>query len=269
MSGGLRCPVCGAPLAWERSRCVCPAGHSYDIAKEGYVNLLTGSRAGDRTGDSAAMARARRDFLSKGYFAPLGDAAAVCAEEFCPAEGTAVDICCGEGYYTAVLARSAPGRRYYGFDLSREMIRLAARRKCGARFFVANMADIPLEDGAADFALHFFAPFHPSEFARILRPGGTLVSAIPGREHLMGLKALLYDRPYENDETPPEADGLTLRQTRRVKAELTLTDPADIRALAGMTPYIHHTPAAGLERLAAAKELRTPLEFVLLLYGRT
>ena len=267
MSSILRCPVCGADLLWEQTRCICPAGHSFDVARDGYVNLLGGNRPGEATGDSADMARSRRDFLSKGHFAPLAKAVDDCLAEFCPPDGNVLDICCGEGYYTAELAKRS-GRHFYGFDLSRQMVRLAAKRKCGAVFFVANLAAIPVADGSADFAFHLFAPFHSREFARVLKPGGMLVSAIPGREHLMGLKELLYDKPYPNDETPPDAGNLSLVQTRRVRADLLLTDRADIRALLKMTPYFYHTPAAGLARLEAAEMLQTPIEFVLLVYKK-
>ena len=125
--GILICPVCGGELKAGEKRLYCAKGHSFDLAKEGYVNLLTGSKSGDRTGDSKESARARHTFLEKGYFAFLKD------EVSQRLRGTVLDICCGEGYYDDY------GGELYGFVLSKEMVRRAAKRKNGGHYFVANL----------------------------------------------------------------------------------------------------------------------------------
>ena len=91
---------------------------------------------------------------------------------------TLLDICCGEGYYTSAMG-AVPGVDAYGFDLGKEMVRLAA--KCGdATYFVANMKDIPVADGAFDMVTELFAPFNEREFARVLAPEGSLYTVVPG-----------------------------------------------------------------------------------------
>ena len=195
----LKCPVCAGALELHEKILRCENNHCFDMAKEGYVNLLSARKSGDNTGDNKDMAKSRRDFLNKGYYQPLAQAVCDCIQHYSDDGGSVLDICCGEGYYTAYCAERLQ-RDFYGFDLSKNMVRLAAKRNCGARFFVANIASIPVRDGAVQAAFHLFAPFHAPEFRRILSDNGVIMTAIPGRNHPFGLKQVLYDAPYYNDE---------------------------------------------------------------------
>ena len=258
----LRCPVCGEALAPSVSSLTCRNGHSFDIAKENYVNLLAGRhKSGDAIGDNRQMAHSRKSFLDKDFYFPLARALGNILSE--REKSTVLDICCGEGYYTEKLMQMCPDNDFYGFDLSKEMVRLAAKRKCGASFFVANIANIPLADNSVDFAVHLFAPFQPDEFYRVIKPGGTLVTVIPGKRHLFGLKSVLYDSPYENDEKLPDTGRFSVAETVTVTAEINLSGSEDIMSLLRMTPYYYHTPTAGLERLSALSELKTEIQFLL------
>ena len=263
----LQCPVCGQELMREERVRKCKSRHSFDVAKEGYVNLLSAHKSGDTTGDNKEMARSRRDFLNKGYYEPLARAVTDALGKY-SSEGDAVlDICCGEGYYTAYAAEKLD-RSFYGFDLSKNMVRLAAKRRCGATFFVANISSIPVRNNAVKAAFHLFAPFHAAEFCRIIADDGVILTAIPGREHLFGLKEILYDKPYENDEKEPDAEGLEVIEKIRVRNEIALNSHEDISALLQMTPYYYHTPTEGMNRLAQVKELTTPIEFVIIVYRK-
>ncbi len=259
----LRCPVCGGALSPRENALACPAGHSFDMAREGYVNLLRSSKRGDRMGDSRDSARSRRSFLDKGYYSLLRDALTGLFEG---RRGTVLDICCGEGYYTSALSAN-PMLDVYGFDLSREMVRLASRRG-GATCFVANLADIPVADGSFDWAVHLFAPFHEREFARVLKSGGTLYSVVPGSRHLWALKALLYDTPYPNDEELPASSLLRLKDTRKLAAEVTLRSPQDIEEVFRMTPYCYHTSQRDRDKLCATESLTTEIEFIIAAYEK-
>ena len=259
----LLCPVCGEMLSRKDRSLFCDHGHSFDIAKEGYVNLLRSNKNGDKIGDDKYSARSRRDFLNKGYYAPLRDA--LC-HIFWEKEGNLLDICCGEGYYTSALGEN-PKLNVYGFDIAREMIRLAAKRGSGT-YFVANMASIPVADGSFDYATHLFAPFMEDEFFRILKPGGSLFTVIPGRLHLFGLKQALYDTPYENDEKLPDVKRLRLVGTQKISANITLASPEDMESVFRMTPYYFHTSQADRAKLSASETLETPSEFVIAHYQR-
>ncbi len=261
----LLCPICKSLLTKSGNSLCCGKAHCFDLAKEGYVNLLTGSKSGELIGDNRDMARSRKSFLDKGYFEPL----AARISELIKSKGckTVVDICCGEGYYTEYI-KSQTDAEVYGFDISKEMVRLAAKRKSGAHFFVANMADIPLSDGMADCAVHLFAPFCENEFARIVKSGGILISVCPGKRHLHTLKEKLYDTPYENDETAPELNGFTLIATENVKADIHLQTQEDIDALFRMTPYYYHTSGKDKLKLLSLDSLDTQTDFFIRIYSK-
>lgn len=263
----LKCPVCSLDLV-VNGKCVkCCNNHSFDIAKEGYVNLLSAQRNGDNVGDNKKMARFRRDFLNKDYYSTLADAVGKCIEKYTENGDTVLDICCGEGYYTEKLTRKY-NREYYGFDISKNMVRLAAKRKCGAHFFVANISSIPIKDESIDFAFHLFAPFHSEEFSRILKKDGVIVTAIPGKEHLYELKEVLYDKPYCNDEKTPQSGDLKLIEKIRAKAQIKLNSNEDVMSLFRMTPYFYHTPTKGINNLEKINSLTVTTDFVLIVYKK-
>lgn len=259
----LICPVCQGTLTFGEHNAQCANGHSFDIAREGYVNLLRSTRSGDRIGDDKLSARCRRDFLNKGYYRVLRDA--LC-DLFSDKSGTVLDICCGEGYYTSALGENE-NLRVFGFDISKEMVRLAAKRGNG-QYFVANMNAIPVADGTMDYATHLFAPFHEASFARILKPGGRLYTVIPGARHLFGLKQALYDTPYENDEKRPQTSLLRPIGVTKVTQEITLASQEDIQAVFRMTPYFFHTSQADKEKLLSLTSLSTHVEFVIAEYEK-
>lgn len=259
----LICPVCGQPLQLSQRTFHCEANHCFDMAREGYVNLLRASKDGDLIGDDKFSARSRRDFLNKGYYAPLKDE--LC-RMFAEKEGTLLDICCGEGYYTAALGNN-PKLQVFGFDISREMVRLAAKRENGT-YFVANMASIPVAQESMDYAVHLFAPFNETAFAMVLKPGGRLFTVVPGRHHLWGLKQAVYDTPYENDERLPQTQVLRFVGSHKVAANITLACQEDIQAVFRMTPYYFHTSEKDKEKLLKLDTLETSIEFVIAEYEK-
>ena len=271
---GLRCPVCGGALMPLGTSLRCPQGHSYDMAKEGYVNLLAIQRrhAAD-PGDGKAMVRARRAFLQAGYYAPFQKALAELCLEYAPECGEThlLDAGCGEGSYDRVVydAFAAQGRPCVlaGFDLSKDAIRLAAKLLPEAAFAVGGSFSAPVRDGWADVLLNIFSPFAGQEFCRVLRSGGVLLYAVPTARHLYGLKEVLYDEPYENAEQQTEYSGFTLIGERTVTDTITV-EGDQIRNLFAMTPYFWKTPHVGALRLAAKQSLTTEIGFRFLAYRR-
>ncbi|MEE1171864.1 MAG: methyltransferase domain-containing protein [Ruminococcus sp.] len=262
------CPICSEDLSPDSRTLRCNNNHCFDFAKEGYVNLLSSNKSGDKKGDNKEMARARRDFLNRDYYLPLAKAVGDCVEKYSSPGDAVLDICCGEGYYTQRISEWYD-RDYYGFDLSKNMVRLAAKRNCPAKFFVANISFIPVKTGTVKLAFHLFAPFHSAEFRRVISDDGVIVTAIPGKNHLFGLKQVLYDEPYYNDEKEPEHDGLEAVEKIRVKSTVTISGKENIAALFEMTPYFYHTPSEGMARLEKLDVLTTELEFVLIVYKKS
>lgn len=258
------CPICSEPLTKAEGRYVCSSGHSFDVAREGYVNLLPANRQHSKApGDDKAMAAARTLFLDGGWYGPLRNKLCQLAEEFLPAGGALLDAGCGEGWYTAALAEVAAkkGGRTAGVDLSKPAVKRAARRCPGGEIAVASVYHLPVGDDSIDLLLNCFSPLAAGEFARVLRPGGTFLYVVPGPRHLWSLKEVLYDRPYENEEKTEEYPGFRLEGVEPVETTFTLTDPAHIQALYHMTPYTWKTPKSGAERLAGLKSLTVTAQF--------
>jgi SAM-dependent methyltransferase len=167
----LACPVCGEGLARRDATLRCRNGHSFDVARQGYVNLLTGAVPAG-LGDSAAMVAARADFLAAGHYRPI-------TEALVRAAGGArriVDVGAGPGHHLAAVAGAVPGRRGLALDASKHAARRAARAHPRVEAVVADVwRGLPLRDGAVDAVLDVFAPRHGAEFARVLAPGGALI----------------------------------------------------------------------------------------------
>ena len=266
MTSLFRCPVCGAPLDRDERVCRCPGGHSYDIAREGYTYLLPPNQKHSAApGDDRGMAAARRDFLSKGYYAPLLNT--LCCQILVLSGDSPViwDVGCGEGYYTAGIYQALTGAgrspRMAGTDISKSILRYAARRERGIEWAVASSYHLPAADASADVLLDCFSPLALEEFRRVLKPDGYFLYVVPGPDHLWELKQILYDRPYPNAEKETPYEGFSYRSIVPVEDVITLPCQADIHALFQMTPYYWKTPRAGAERLAALETLTARISF--------
>lgn len=167
---------------------MCENRHSYDLAKEGYVNLMpTGKKLAATVGDSAAMFAARRAFFAGCYYEPLRQKL---AELVTLEQPRAVgDIGCGEGYYIGGIAAALPEAQCFGTDIAKDGIRLAAKRYSQPSFAVADTyARLPLAEHQADVLINVFAPRNAREFNRVLNPSGKLIVVIPTPEHLADLR---------------------------------------------------------------------------------
>lgn len=251
----LICPVCREKLLQKGNCLKCKNNHSFDFSKEGYVNLLLGTKSGDRKGDSKDSARARHALLDKGYYACLKNF--LCEKM----QGTVLDICCGEGYYDDYQGE------LYGFDISKEMIRLASKRHKDNHYFVANISSIPIEEESIDTAIHLFAPFHEKEFSRVLKPNATLYCVVGGANHLWEMKELLYETPYKNDEKPPQTTALRLIAEAKISDRVTISKQ-DLKTLFSMTPYFYRTSDTDKAKLENIEQLDLTVEFVIFEYKK-
>lgn len=255
------CPVCadrhGTPaaphLVYDGAHSlVCPKGHCFDISAGGYVNLLLPQHKNVKDpGDSREMVKARSEFLGSGAYEPLRNALCGAVRELCAdiPEPAAADCGCGELYYTQELHRTlAEGGRnavLYALDISKQALNTGRARVTGGLFpAVASSFRLPIADGALDLAAVVFAPMCRGELLRVLRQGGFAVEAIPAREHLYGLKSLLYERAYYNTVKPYETQGFDFIGKREVACEINLDSQQLLNALFTMTPYYYKTSPA-------------------------
>jgi 23S rRNA (guanine745-N1)-methyltransferase len=182
----LRCPVCGGRLLRATAALRCPARHSFDIARQGYVSLLTGARP--ISGDAAPMVRARRRFLQAGSYAPILAVITELAMRAARPPTIVVEVGCGTGYYLAGVLDALPASRGLGLDSSVRALRSAAKahpRAAAAAWDVFR--PFPVAPASVDLVLNVFAPRNPSEFHRILHPDGRLIVTRPSSGHLAQL----------------------------------------------------------------------------------
>lgn len=255
----LICPLCSAPLSVLDNGVACPAGHRFDRARQGYLNLLPVQHKKSRDpGDNQTMVEARRDFLNAGHYAPVASRLAQLAAERTPAHW--LDIGCGEGYYTAQLADALPHADGYALDISREAVKRACRRAPQLTWMVASMARIPLADASCQFLASVFSPLDWAQARRLLSPGGGLMRVGPTNDHLMELRQRLYDdvRPYAEDKhlaLVPE--GMRHAHSENLCFTLSLAAPRDRANLLAMTP---HGWRANAERRTSVIEQAAPFE---------
>ena len=271
MNSLFRCPLCAKALTREEHRYICPDGHSFDRAAEGYTHLLpVNQKHSKNPGDDKQMVAARCAFLDKGYYAPLRDALSDLSTRLLADIPSPVllDSGCGEGYYTAGIAAAVPHAQLAGIDISKFAVRRAAKRVKQAEFAVASAYHLPVPDNSIHLLTNIFSPLSVSEFSRILVPSGYFLYVVPSKRHLWQMKEVLYERTYENPAKQEDYKDFVWLQAVPLRYTVTLDCPQDIMALFGMTPYAWKTPKAGVERLRALTTLATEIGFDIHIYQR-
>ena len=271
MESLFRCPVCGDKLNREARRYLCAGGHSFDLAREGYVNLLPANFQHSKApGDDRDMIAARARFLEGGWYGPLRDVLCKLIQGLAPPSPALLDAGCGEGWYTRAMSDivATMGGRTAGVDLSKPAVKRAARRCPGAELAVGTLYHLPMGDGAVDAVVNCFSPLAAEEFRRVLKPGGLFLYVVPGPRHLWEVKEVLYDTPYENGEKREEYPGFRYREVVPVETVFTLPTRQDIQDLFSMTPYFWKTPRAGAERLAGLDRLTVTGQFRIHVFHR-
>lgn len=223
----LLCSVrdCHLPLVRDGQRLFCERGHSFDVARSGYINLLQPQeRRSKRPGDSAAAVAARRRLHDRGVTEPLVSG----IRELIGGADTVLDAGCGDGFYLGTMARQA-GFRAHGVDISIPAVDAAARRYPACEWVVAN-ADrfVPYASGSFSTVLSITARMNAPEFRRVLRDGGYLLVALPSPDDLVELRGAGRDRVARTVDT--FAEDFTLAEQRRVtnRADLDATGVEDV-----------------------------------------
>ncbi|WP_420753574.1 putative RNA methyltransferase [Rhodococcus sp. O3] len=247
----LACPQCGLGMDLDDSALLCESGHNFDVAKQGYVTLLTGA-ATRFTGDTAEMIAARGDFLAAGHYDPIRDAVArACAETAAGGDNSPaariLEVGAGTGQYLATVLDALPDSRGIGLDVSKPAVRRIARSHPRVGAVLADVwRQLPVRTGSLSHVLSIFAPRNAEETHRVLEPGGRLVVVTPTTEHLQELVAL--PGMVQVDDRKTERLGAALsgafERTDRHELRFTMALGHDeLALLAGMGPSAHHVTA--------------------------
>lgn len=229
----------------------CPGGHNFDVARQGYLNLLVGGRLARQRqpGDDEESLRSRRRFLDAGHYAPIADALCDAVDAVLtggPTDDAVVfDVGCGEGYYTRALAAVGSNAIRFGLDVAKSGVRLAAGQDHDGHYVVGSAYRLPVLDRSVDVVTSVFAPRPISEFQRILRQRGAAVTVTPASDHLGELLSERGTRPGAASRAERREQAPVLG-ARRVSYTLTLDDRTQ-RELIRMTPLnwqrgIRHEP---------------------------
>ena len=264
----LLCPVCGQPLTKDGNCWRCENRHSFDIARQGYVNLLTVDRKhAKHPGDTKEMVAARKAFLDGGFYRPIAEKVIELTAPLSP--NTVLDAGCGEGYYLTKLQTALPQTEFAGLDISKDAVRFAAVRNKNALWLTGTAAALPFPDGIFDGILSMFALTVEDEFARVLTPDGWYLQVIAGPEHLMGLKNIIYPEILRKDKVlHAELNGFRLERSETLEFSFTVEDNAQVRNLLSMTPHFWRISKDGAQRLAATERLTDTAQVIFNLYRK-
>ena len=259
----LICPLCGSPLTRQERAFVCENRHSFDIARQGYVNLLpVQQKKSLHPGDTREQVVSRREFLDGGFYRPIVENLCATAEG---CQGPILDVGCGEGYYSTRLAK-ALGAELVGLDISKEAVRYAAGRYKDATWLCASAARLPVEDKSVGVLTSLFALTLPEEYHRVLRSDGIFVQVLAAEDHLLGLKGIIYDTLlHKEKDSVPSLPGFSLVESRPVRFTFTV-EGQQVQNLLSMTPHVYRISKEGAERLAKTEVLTDTASCVINLY---
>lgn len=267
-----KCPICGAKTQMDGEKILCCCGvkkHSYDISASGYINLASPKQCGG--GDTKGAVRARSSFLDSGYYKRIADKITELLAIYISKDSTLIDAGCGEGYYTVQIAKNVGF--VIGFDISKFAVEAAAKRakREGAdntAFCVASIYTMPVFDESVDAVVNIFAPCVEEEYVRALKPNGIILVVQAGKEHLMGLKRILYASAYENDTRVDLPEELELVCEEKLKYSVDIVANESIQSLFTMTPYYWRTSVEDAKKLEKLDTLHTDIDIIFSIYRK-
>jgi 23S rRNA (guanine745-N1)-methyltransferase len=230
------------------------------------------SQKGGIHGDNKEMVLARRAFLSAGYYAPLARYVSSQVAEYTPKNGAVLDAGAGEGYYTDYIERTLFERDgaslVSAFDISKDAVREIRKKNPRISLAVAGSYHMPVADESIDTVVNTFSPLALEETRRVLRSGGHFIMAIPGENHLFGLKSAIYETPYKNIVADTALEGFELIEDEPLTYSIRLTTPEAIKDLFMMTPYAYRTRPEDREKILSLNTLDTDCDFRVFVYKK-
>jgi 23S rRNA (guanine745-N1)-methyltransferase len=279
----LQCPVCRDILLRSASGYHCSNKHTFDAARQGYVNfLLSHKKHSKEPGDNREMIESRRRFLDRGLYDRVSDGinGAVAGELGRSRRACSIlDAGCGEGFYLKrlkeSLARSAGAPcpiDYYGVDISKFAVRHATQRDRTMSWFVASIVDLPFAPGSLDIVLNVFSLADFDEFSRIMKTSGKLLIVSPGPRHLNGLREIIYPiaREHAGSTRAEQARGLfSLADQKRINYQLELKSGQEIMDLLAMTPYFWNIDLTTKSKVEVLDRLTLDVDVLISVFNKT
>lgn len=266
----LRCPLDQLPLQPHDGCLCCDSGHSYDIARLGYVNLLSASdKRSKEPGDSKDMVAARGNFLSAGHYAPIAERLAEILAPLIRSDSTIVDAGCGEGYYLQQLQERLSSANGFappmiGLDISKWAVQ-AATRRLAATWLVASNRNIPIAAHSVDCLLSLFGFPMYDVFQSVLKKEGTLLVLSAGPRHLIELREVIYPKLKASASSVLQQAGdagFRAGITSTLEFTTAALTQEEIKHLLGMTPHLYRAGREGLQRAALLDQLPVTIDVV-------
>ena len=283
----LICPVCSENLkdAANGASQVCSNGHLFDLARQGYLNLLLSQhKKSKQPGDTLEMVQARTTFLNSGFYQGiadflinrgiqpgLGEQPQSQAFHYC-------DLACGEGYYTSQIhhyleSRLSSNAQLFssGIDISSPAIKAACKRNKQIKWLVASLARTPLADQSQDLVSGLFFHFDLAEVKRILKPAGYFVMVTTGPRHLIELRELIYEqiKPEKLKDFSQQNKGLEHQQSLYYTEQQTLAGADAILSLLAMTPHYWRCKPEKKQQLESLHRLELTLDIQVDIFKNT
>lgn len=270
LHSGLRCPIDASSLVMDGVSLVCEHGHCFDVARQGYVNLLgpKDKRSKD-PGDSKDMVLARAAFLGTEFYRPLADAClditVAYSSRVAGDQITLMDAGCGEGYYLHHIRENLPNNlrkkaELVGFDISKWAVQHSAKR-CDGTWFVGSNRHIPMTDASVDILFDMFGFPDYSSFLRVLAPNGKLVRVTPGDSHLIELREIIYPNVKPRSERTKYPETFRLVSAKRITYEMTLGS-GELKSLFLMTPHMFRSTPEGRQQALNHDQLSLTVDVV-------
>ncbi|BFM70656.1 SAM-dependent methyltransferase [Acinetobacter baumannii] len=263
----LMCPVCRQRLELVSKTWRCEQGHSYDIAKQGYVNLhVVQHKHSKNPGDTPESVDARRAFLQGGYYQPLQQAVVHLLKDL--KAKMVLDIGCGEGYYTSAMQQVV--EQCIGVDIAKNAVQRAAKLNNKVTWVVGTGATLPVIDQSMDVCTSLFSPIPQTEILRVVKDDGYLIVVTPATDHLYAMREALFEQV--NPHTPQKfveqlQDLFELKEQQVIDAPLVLDQQA-LKNLIAMTPYAYKASPERRMQLEQKAHLQVTASFQIYLFQK-
>lgn len=277
----LACPIDGNRLRQQEKQLVCDSGHSFDIAKQGYINLLpVQHKRSKQPGDSKKMVLARTNFLNSEIYQSI---ATKLYEIVLPqltdhTDCSFLDAGCGEGYYLNYLYDALKHHEqdgnlsFIGLDISKDAIIQATKRNKGISWIVGTNRQPPVSDESVDIILCLFGFLSLAAFHKCLKSGAKLITLDPGPLHLQELREIIYSelrKEKSEDASLSENTGFSLLETRNICVKKTISGNVQIKNLLLMTPHFFRASKEGKEVASQLNELEITIDVVFKIWKKT